>query len=447
MGSRAIVLGGLTTLILLAFGAGVGLAADYQDEKGNVCEGNFAAGWCKWGSHVTGPNNVAVGPEMMPSLTSGEDNVALGLQALNHDTSGGNNIALGDDALYSNTEGSENFASGRNALESNKIGSENIAIGRSALERNTSGGDNIASGSSALLNNTTGFNNIASGFDALESNTEGSYNVASGYVALSANTTGSENVALGYGAGEKLTTGSNNIDISSPGVAADKGTARIGAEGTQTRAFIAGIFPTHVVGCTVQVTSPEGQLGCNPLAAVEGKEGKEGKEGAPGKEGKEGKPGPAGPEGKEGKEGKAGTGTAGNAAIATFASFENVANGHCLNYTEVGDPGNAPCPGKTTGFSAGRLLAGPTPAGGATVSNLYADSNATVSGKDTVLVAVIDNTTGATLLSCTVNSTTKKSCSNTSGSGPVAAGDNIEVKLTATGPSGNNKQWRVRFRY
>ena len=25
--------------------------------------------------------------------------------------------------------------------------------------------------------------------------------------------------------------------------------------------------------------------------------------------------------------------------------------------------------------------------------------------------------------------------------------DNIEVKVTATGPSGNNKSWRVRFRY
>jgi hypothetical protein len=44
------------------------------------------------------------------------------------------------------------------------------------------------------------------------------------------------------------------------------------------------------------------------------------------------------------------------------------------------------------------LLAGPTPANGATVTNLYADSNATVKGSDTALVAVIDNTTGATRL-------------------------------------------------
>jgi hypothetical protein len=29
----------------------------------------------------------------------------------------------------------------------------------------------------------------------------------------------------------------------------------------------------------------------------------------------------------------------------------------------------------------------------------------------------------------------------------VAAGDKIEVKVTANGPSGNNKQWQVTFRY
>jgi hypothetical protein len=179
----------------------------------------------------------------------------------------------------------------------------------------------------------------------------------------------------------------------------------------------------------VQVTK-EGQLGCNPSAGAEGKEGKQGPEG---KEGKAGATGPAGP--------------AGNAAIATFASFENVASGHCLNYTEVGDPGNASCPSKTTGFSSGRLLAGPTPANGATVSNLYADSNASVSGSDTVLVAAIDNTTAATLLTCTVTKVSKNACSNTGSSGPVAPGDNIEVKLTVTGSSGNLKQWRVRFRY
>jgi hypothetical protein len=64
-----------------------------------------------------------------------------------------------------------------------------------------------------------------------------------------------------------------------------------------------------------------------------------------------------------------------------------------------------------------------------------------------LLDGVIDNTTGATLLSCTVDSTNKNHCSNTSGSGSAAPGENIEVKVKATGPSGKNKQWRVRFRY
>jgi hypothetical protein len=95
------------------------------------------------------------------------------------------------------------------------------------------------------------------------------------------------------------------------------------------------------------------------------------------------------------------------------------------------------------------FLAGPTPANGATVTNLYADSNATVKGSDTVLVAVIDSTTGATLISCTVNSTTVNHCSNITESGSAAAGENIEVKVTATpaNGSGNSKSWRVRFRY
>ncbi len=39
------------------------------------------------------------------------------------------------------------------------------------------------------------------------------------------------------------------------------------------------------------------------------------------------------------------------------------------------------------------------------VSNLNAETNATLSGKDSATVAVIDNATGATLLSCTANAT------------------------------------------
>jgi hypothetical protein len=124
-----------------------------------------------------------------------------------------------------------------------------------------------------------------------------------------------------------------------------------------------------------------------------------------------------------------------------------VASGECLDDTELEGPGSGSCPPATGGFSTSEVLAGPTPANGATVTNLYAETNATVTGANTAVVAVIDNTTGGTLLSCMINSTNRNSCSNTSGSGSAAAGDNVEVRLTATGSSGNNKRWRVRFRY
>jgi hypothetical protein len=446
----------IATTAALTFGAGVSLAADYQDNIFNVCEGTFGSPSCStWGSHVTGSANVAMGFQMMPSLTTGSSNVALNYFALRSDTSGNNNIASGVFALTANTTGSDNIATGLEALEANGTGGKNVAIGTKALwsnttgssnvasgvealrsnttgslniasgtealfsntngganlasgfqalKANTAGSSNVASGVSALLSNTTGSGNIASGTEALLSNTEGSNNVASGPFALAVNTTGSANVAFGSQAGANLTTGSNNIDISNLGVAADAGTTRIGSEGTQTRAFVAGVYkkPVTTPACGVKVNS-EGQLGCNPQEN--------------------------------------------STAIATFASRKAVASGSCLNYTDIAPAGTGACPAATTGYSGSNALAGPTPANGATVTSLSADSNAVVSGTDTVLVAVIDNTTGATLLSCTVNSTTKSSCSDASGSGAAAAGDNIEVKLTATGASGNSKLWRVTFRF
>jgi hypothetical protein len=87
------------------------------------------------------------------------------------------------------------------------------------------------------------------------------------------------------------------------------------------------------------------------------------------------------------------------------------------------------------------------PANGAVVSNLYAETDATLSGKEAATVTVIDNTTGASLLSCAVNSTTKNYCSNTGESPHLAAGDRIEVKVTSTSSFSNNKAWEVSFRY
>ncbi len=170
--------------------------------------------------------------------------------------------------------------------------------------------------------------------------------------------------------------------------------------------------------------------------------------GSTGPTGQEGADGATGVTGATGATGSTGaTGQAGNAAIATFASFQGVSSGSCLAYTELGGQGTGPCPPKTTGFSYGNLLSGGMPAGGATVTDLYAETSGSLGGSSSALVAVIDNTTGATLLSCTVNSTNRSSCSNSSGSGTAATGDKIEVEVTTTGSSARNKQWQVKFRY
>jgi hypothetical protein len=81
------------------------------------------------------------------------------------------------------------------------------------------------------------------------------------------------------------------------------------------------------------------------------------------------------------------------------------------------------------------------------VSNLYVvTSGEATHSSDSATVAVIDNKTGATLISCVVNSTTVNHCSNSSTGGTAAAGDYIEVKLTATSKLASSK-WRVTFRY
>jgi collagen type VII alpha len=218
-----------------------------------------------------------------------------------------------------------------------------------------------------------------------------------------------------------------------------------GAQGATGAAGATG--PTGAAGPTGP-SGPEGATGKNGATGASGATGPTGAAGATGATGPTGKEGAKGATGASGSAGATGaTGPAGNAAIATFASSQGVPSGYCLNYTELAGQGNGSCPAKTSGYSPSNLLAGPTPASGETVTNLYVDTNATLSSKESVLVSVIDNTTGATLLSCAVTSTSDHSCSNAKESGSAAPGDNIEVKVASSGPACNDKAWRVRFRY
>jgi hypothetical protein len=75
------------------------------------------------------------------------------------------------------------------------------------------------------------------------------------------NTTGSFNTALGDNAGFNLTTGSNNIDIGNAGVAGEAKKIRIGTNGSQKNAYIAGISGVTVAGGVGVIVDSSGHLG------------------------------------------------------------------------------------------------------------------------------------------------------------------------------------------
>jgi len=155
----------------------------------------------------------------------------------------------------------------------------NTALGYESLYYNTSGPYNTGTGFQALFHNTTGGYNTATGYQALLSNTTGTYNVALGMYGLYANATGEDNTAVGPGALMHVVSGnanvavgllagasytaseSNNITLSNTGVAGDVGVTRIGSSGTQTQAYVAGIYgATASSGIPVYVSS-SGKLG------------------------------------------------------------------------------------------------------------------------------------------------------------------------------------------
>ena len=225
--------------------------------------------------------NTAEGDDALFSLTTGMGNTATGFQALFGDVGGGGNTAVGQVALTQNATGSFNTAVGGEALSSNVGGSLNTAVGYDALVSNTAD-NNTALGNSALFFNTTGNGNTAVGLSALESNVSGfdntavgtgalveslgDSNTAVGSGALSNTTAGGFNTAVGYNAGLNQTSGSNNVYIGAGinGVPGENDTIRIGAQGTPSRTFIAGISGTTLGnGVAVRVTA-NGRLGTTP---------------------------------------------------------------------------------------------------------------------------------------------------------------------------------------
>jgi len=285
------------------FNTATGSVALERNQSGSV---NTATGYNALFSNTTGHDNTATGANALFSNTgatannrsAGSENTADGSGALFHNTIGDNNTAVGFNALFRNTGdqctfcGTENTAVGSNALFSNTNGYYNTAVGYSALADNVGGlngqtplgSANTAIGMGALQQNTQGNDNTATGVGALSSNKGGSFNTAVGSGALlsaqdDSNTAvghqagsnlkfGTDNILLGAGAGSNLTAGSSNINIGNAGVAGDSAKIRVGIQGAQTAAFIAGIYNVNEGG-TIKALyiNSNGQLGTQPPAS------------------------------------------------------------------------------------------------------------------------------------------------------------------------------------
>ena len=245
----------------------------------NSGSSNTATGYFALYNNTSGSFNTASGSGALHSNNADGD-TAMGFHALYTNSSGAFNSAFGSYALQSNDTGYSNTALGENTLQVNGSGYDNTAAGLNSLFSNTSGYQNTAIGSNALLANTIGYANVAVGFQAsqgcstcvdnvaigykaLYSTDNSSSNIAIGSNALLNNTTGLTNIAVGNAAGLNLTTGYFNIDIGADGVAGEAATIRVGLQGLQTAAFIAGIRGvTTGVGDAVNVViDSAGQLG------------------------------------------------------------------------------------------------------------------------------------------------------------------------------------------
>ncbi len=134
-----------------------------------------------------------------------------------------------------------------------------IAFGKDA---SLSGSQNSALGSQSLQANLSGIGNTAVGAGSLASNIRGNSNVGLGLNALSSIQAGNENIAIGYQSASLIGDGSNVIEIGNLGQPGDQAVIRIGTQGIQQSASMAGIYsaPTDGTGVGVMVDE-NGTLG------------------------------------------------------------------------------------------------------------------------------------------------------------------------------------------
>ena len=226
---------------------------------------NAALGASALQANSSGASNTAVGVSTLAVATTASFNTAVGHFALTNGT-GDENTAVGYSALkgFGTSNGNYNTVVGSHAMEVNGTGSQNTALGQTALFSNMSGSQNTGVGVGALGAIATSSQNTAVGHASMSNMTSGGFNVALGYATLVALPSGNNNIAIGANAGLNVDTAANNaIFIGNQGLSGDTTTIKIGTQGTQTTAFVAGIRgkTTGVADAVAVLIDSAGQLG------------------------------------------------------------------------------------------------------------------------------------------------------------------------------------------
>jgi hypothetical protein len=275
-----------------------------------VASNNIYLGFGAGNFSLSGGNNIGIGEDALNSLTTGAANTAVGVSGLSSLLTGNDNVAVGSTAgnAYTGAE-TNNICIGQNvtgvASESNVIRLGNSSATQLFLGNGslgfiaTSTVQDTFFGLGAYRSAATGNGNTGFGYNCGNAITGGgnntfvgqqcgqlvagsSYNVGIGSTALGG--TGSAAVAIGFGAlGSASWSGNNVIAIgngagsgytgaeaenicigsSVAGTGGESGVIRIGLNGTQTKAFITGIYgvtTTSSTTATVLVSNGD-QLG------------------------------------------------------------------------------------------------------------------------------------------------------------------------------------------
>lgn len=227
VGGSVVITNGPNTINLEATGTGAGASA-FPTDSGTA---NEAAGVLNvfGGAGSSGVNNIR---------TTGAGNTV--------------HVILKDSLFFSNTnntgtQGVLNWGGNRFIHD---FGANNTFVGSNAGNLTLNPGlavSNTAMGASAGIALTTGSENCLFGQDSGLALTTGIANVSLGFASLDNLTTGQANIAIGTLAGTNYTSSeSNNILINNFGVVAESGVTRIGRNGVQTSAYMAGVYNSTI---------------------------------------------------------------------------------------------------------------------------------------------------------------------------------------------------------